>query len=43
MTRSHDTAVNLAGLSVTDANSGTTLDLGTLRGVHLLVLMRHRH
>ncbi len=43
MPRRHDTAVSLAGVTVTDAHSGASLDLGTLRGVHVLVLMRHRH
>ena len=43
MPRSRDTAVNLAGTTVIDARSGRSLDLGTLEGVHLLVLMRHRH
>ncbi|WP_344257442.1 hypothetical protein [Terrabacter carboxydivorans] len=43
MPRRHDTALSLAGTTVIDARSGRSLDLGALEGVHLLVLMRHRH
>jgi len=35
--------VPLDGLFVTDAGDGSARDLGRLDGVHVLVLMRHRH
>ena len=38
-----DIAVALAGRTVLDARSGAALDLGTLPGVQVLVLIRHRH
>lgn len=43
MPRLHETTLSLTGTTVTDARSGRRLDLGTLRGVHVLVLMRHQH
>ncbi len=33
----------LVGIDLTDAGSGNQLDLGHLDGVHVIVLMRHRH
>jgi hypothetical protein len=33
----------LAGVRLADARSATVLDLGTLRGVHVLTLIRHRY
>ncbi len=35
--------VPLNGLTSTNAEEGTTCDLGNLAGVHVMVLMRHRH
>lgn len=43
MPRHRSVDVPLAGLTVTDARERGTLDLGDLRGVHVMVLMRHRH
>lgn len=43
MTRGHDVEVSLQGLTVTNAHDGSSQDLGQLRGVHILILMRHRH
>ena len=37
------TRVSLEGLVVTNAHEGVPHDLGSLRGVHVMVLMRHRH
>ncbi len=36
-------ALPLAGITLTDAATGNQLDLGHLDGVHVIVLMRHRH
>lgn len=33
----------LAGILVADARSGRPYDLGDLRGVHVLSLVRHRY
>lgn len=38
-----DLDLSLSGLAVIDAATGTSRDLGGLRGVHVMVLMRHRH
>lgn len=38
-----DVDVSLRGLTVVDATGGTSRDVGDLRGVHVMVLMRHRH
>lgn len=43
MPRHRATAVSLAGITVRDAESGSGIDVGTLRGVQVLVLLRHRH
>jgi hypothetical protein len=43
MSRRRDTAVGLDGITVLDAHSDAVVDLGTLTGVHVLVLLRHRH
>ena len=43
MVRRNDTLVNLAGVTATDARAGSVVDFGTLDGVHVLVVMRHRH
>jgi len=41
--RSEQVHVPLAGLVLVDARSGNAVDLGGLLGVHVMVLMRHRH
>lgn len=33
----------LAGITPADARSGRPVDLGALRGVHVLTLLRHRY
>jgi hypothetical protein len=38
-----DLDLSLSGLAVTNAATGESCDLGDLRGVHVMVLMRHRH
>lgn len=43
MPRTERMAVPLAGVVLADADAGTPVDLGTVRGTQLLVLMRHRH
>lgn len=43
MPRRRDTALSLDGITVLDARSETAVDLGALTGVHVLVLLRHRH
>jgi len=43
MPRSEQVMVPLAGTELVDAASGEPLDLGRLGGVHVLVLIRHRH
>lgn len=43
MAQRRQVRVPLDGLSLTDARHGTSVDLGALRGVHVLILMRHRH
>ena len=43
MPRRRETAINLDGITVLDAHSESPVDLGTLTGVHVLVLIRHRH
>jgi len=43
MPRIEKVSIPLAGLTVTDAQTGAQTDLGQLPGVHILVLMRHRH
>jgi hypothetical protein len=37
------TAVRLAGIELVDASTGHRRDVGDLDGVHVMVLMRHRH
>ncbi len=36
-------AFPLDGITLTDTATGNQLDLGHLEGVHVIVLMRHRH
>lgn len=43
MPRDLSVSVPLHGRRVVDARSGDERDLGDLAGVHLMVLMRHRH
>lgn len=43
MSRRRDITLSLDGITVLDAQSGNTVGLGTLQGVHVLVLLRHRH
>ena len=43
MPRHRDTTIALSGLRVTDTADRSLTDLGDLTGVHLVVLMRHRH
>ena len=43
MPRAEQVHVPLAGLVLVDARTGDTVDLGGLAGVHVMVLMRHRH
>lgn len=43
MPRVEQVRVPLAGVTLLDARSGDQVDLGGLTGVHVLVLMRHRH
>ncbi len=38
-----ETSVCLDGLTAIDTHNGSTLELGALAGVHVLVLLRHRH
>ncbi len=38
-----DTSICLDGLTAIDARAGTSYDLGRLEGVHVLVVLRHRH
>jgi hypothetical protein len=39
----HDARVDLTGHTAVNAADGSSYDLGRLEGVHILVLMRHRH
>jgi len=41
--RAEQVHVPLAGLVLVDARTGDAVDLGGLAGVHVMVLMRHRH
>jgi len=41
--RAEQVHVPLAGLMLVDARTDDTVDLGGLAGVHVMVLMRHRH
>lgn len=43
MPRYQPVAISLSGITVTDVEDDAAVDLGTLRGVHLVVLIRHRH
>lgn len=43
MPRHDETSLPLGALSVINADDGSTYDLGRLHGIHVLVLMRHRH
>lgn len=43
MPRREQVIIPLAGIEVVDAATGTARDLGDLPGVHVMVLMRHRH
>ncbi len=36
-------AIPLDGITLTDTATGRQLHLGHLEGVHVIVLMRHRH
>lgn len=36
-------SVRLAGIELVDASTGRHRDLGGLDGVHVVVLIRHRH
>jgi hypothetical protein len=38
-----DLDLSLSGLAATNTATGDSCDLGSLRGVHVMVLMRHRH
>ena len=38
-----DATIPLAGIRVTDTATGQPVDLANLDGVHVMVLMRHRH
>ena len=38
-----DVTIPLAGIRLTDTATGQPVDLGNLDGVHVMVLMRHRH
>ena len=38
-----DADLSVRGFTAIDARSGETYDLGGLQGVHVMVLMRHRH
>jgi len=43
MPKRQDVAVRLEGLSAIDGRDGSRYDLGALDGVHVVVLIRHRH
>ncbi len=43
MPRYQSVAIPLSGIVVTDVVGGAAVDLGDLTGVHVVVLMRHRH
>jgi hypothetical protein len=43
MLRAEDVAIGLAGIELTDADSGQPVPLAQIGGVQILVLMRHRH
>ena len=43
MPQPEDVAINLTGIQLTDAESGRLMPLAGIRGVHVLVLLRHRH
>jgi hypothetical protein len=38
-----DVSIDLTGIQLTDAGSGQPVPLANIRGVHILVLLRHRH
>lgn len=43
MPRTEQVNIPLAGTALVDASSGEVRDVGRLGGVHVLVLIRHRH
>lgn len=43
MPRRERVTIPLAGIEVVDAATDAARDLGDLPGVHVMVLMRHRH
>lgn len=43
MPRTEHIAIPLAGITALDTRERTAVDLGSLGGVHVLVLLRHRH
>lgn len=43
MPRRRDVQLPLAGVTTINARDESTFDLGQLQGVHVMVLMRHRH
>jgi hypothetical protein len=43
MSSREDLDLSLSGLTATQAETGEPWALGNLRGVHVMVLLRHRH
>lgn len=43
MPPTEDVTIELSGIELTDADSGSTVPLAQIRGVQVLVLLRHRH
>jgi hypothetical protein len=43
MSQPEDVTIDLAGIQLTDAESGQPVSLASIRGVQVLVLLRHRH
>src|SRR5262249_56674556 len=43
MSQPEDVTIDLAGIQLTDAESGQPVPLASIRGVQVLVLLRHRH
>jgi hypothetical protein len=43
MPQPEDVTIDLTGIQLTDAKSGQPVRLASTRGVHVLVLLRHRH
>ena len=43
MPQPEDVTIDLTGIELTDAETGQPVQLASIGGVHVLVLLRHRH